>query len=86
MSATLLNEKYRTSARLLPLESLREMEGAQGQSSARRGLPSKGETRTLHHQPALALTLTMPCLYSAVFTSSRQVAYYQTISKENEVD
>ena len=37
-------------------------EGARGQSSsARRGLPSKGEARALHHQPAPALTLTTPC-------------------------
>ena len=44
-------------------------EGARGQSSsARRGLPSKGEARALHHQPAPALTLTTPCflLYSPV--------------------
>ena len=39
--------------------------GARGQSSsARRGLPSKGEARALHHQPAPALTLTMPCFCS----------------------
>ena len=38
-------------------------EGARDQSSSgRRGLPSKGEARALHHQPAPALTLTMPCL------------------------
>ena len=38
-------------------------EGARDQSSsARRGLPSKGEARALHHQPAPASTLTMPCL------------------------
>ena len=37
-------------------------EGARGQSSsARRGLPSKGEARALHHQPAPASTLTTPC-------------------------
>ena len=39
--------------------------GARGQSSsARRGLPSKGEARALHHQPAPASTLTMPCFCS----------------------
>ncbi len=38
-------------------------EGARDQSSsARRGLPSKEEARALHHQPAPASTLTMPCL------------------------
>jgi len=37
-------------------------EGARDQSSsARRGLPSKGEARALHHQPAPASTLTTPC-------------------------
>ena len=36
--------------------------GARDQgSSARRGLPSNGEARALHHQPAPASTLTMPC-------------------------
>ncbi len=45
--------------------------GARGQSSsARRGLPSKGEARALHHQPAPASTLTMPCFCS----HTRQVA------------
>ena len=40
-------------------------EGARDQSSsARRGLPSKGEARALHHQPAPASTLTMPCFCS----------------------
>ena len=40
-------------------------EGARDQSSsARRGLLSKGEARALHHQPAPALTLTMPCFCS----------------------
>ncbi len=40
-------------------------EGARDQSSfMRRGLPSKGEARAIHHQPAPALTLTMPCLCS----------------------
>jgi hypothetical protein len=38
-------------------------EGARDQSSsARRGLPSKGEARALHHQPAPALTLTIALL------------------------
>jgi hypothetical protein len=37
-------------------------EGARDQSSsARRGPPSKGEARALHHQPAPALTLITPC-------------------------
>jgi len=40
-------------------------EGALDQSSsACRGLPSKGEARALHHQPAPALTLTTPCFCS----------------------
>ena len=43
-----------------PLESLHLAEGARDQSSsARRGLPSKGEALALQHQPALALTLTL---------------------------
>ena len=38
-------------------------EGARDQSSsARRGLPSKGEARALHHQTTPGSTLTMPCL------------------------
>jgi hypothetical protein len=36
-----------------------------------RGLPSKGEARALHHQPAPALTLTMPCL---LLLTAQQVA------------
>jgi hypothetical protein len=40
-------------------------EGARDQSSsARRGLPSKGEARALHHQPAPALTLTIALLFA----------------------
>ena len=48
-------------------------EGARGQSSsARRGLPSKGEAHALHHQPDPALTLTTPCfLLSALSTRWR---------------
>jgi hypothetical protein len=45
--------------------------GARDQSaSARRGLPSKGEARALHHQSGLApaLTLTTPCLCSLLLT------------------
>jgi hypothetical protein len=68
-----LNEKYRMIARLLPLESLREMEDARDQSStARRGLPFKGEREvllTIREKLARSttitrprvLTLTMPC-------------------------
>ena len=50
-------------------------EGARDQSSsARQGLPSKGEARTLHHQPDPALTLTTPCfLLSALSTRCRNV-------------
>ena len=55
---TVLNEKYRKSARLLPLESPHLAEGARDQSSsARRGLPSKGEPRALHHQPRPSIDL-----------------------------
>jgi len=40
-------------------------EGARDQSSsARRGLPSKGEARALHHQPAPASTLTIALLFA----------------------
>jgi hypothetical protein len=41
---TVLNEKYRKSARFLPLESIHFAEGSRGQSSsARWALPSKGD-------------------------------------------
>jgi len=49
-------------------------EGARDQSSpARRGLPSKGEARALHHQPAPALTLTIALLF-ALYRPSRVVS------------
>jgi hypothetical protein len=50
-------------------------QGALGQSSsARRGLPPRAAARALHHQSALASTLTMPCSLLCLFTSFRQVA------------
>ena len=54
---------------LLPLESFHFEEGARGPSASgsllragSRDLPSKGDARALHHQPALApaATLTRP--------------------------
>ncbi len=57
-------------------------EGAPYPSSfARWGLPSKGEARALHHQPAPALTLTMPCL----LLSLDQVSNAQTLSKNPQL-
>ena len=58
--------KYRRSARRFGPWSPPQ-EGARDQSSSvRQGLPSKGEARALHHQPAPALTLTI-ALLSALY-------------------
>ncbi len=58
-----IQQEYRGAQGVCPWSP--SQEGARDQSSsARRGLPSKGESRALHHQPAPALTLTMPCFCS----------------------
>ena len=61
-----------------PQESVRNQS-----SSARRCLPSKGEARALHHQPAPALTLYMPCLCfsSSQFPDRWLVRNYSTENK-----
>ena len=60
-NCTVLNKNIEGAQGLCPWSP--SQEGARDQSSsARRGLPSKGEARALHHQPAPASTLTMPCL------------------------
>jgi hypothetical protein len=67
---TVLNEEYKASARLLPLESLQLPEGSRDQSSsACRGLPSKGEARALHHQPRPNLDLDHALLLLCLVTS-----------------
>ena len=59
-------------------------EGARGQSSsARRGLPSKGEARALHHQPVPALTLTMPCISCSRSTFDRWIRQVPLENDEN---
>ena len=61
-NTTCIKQGYKTSAKPNSPWSPSQ-EGARGQgSSACRGTPSRGEARTLHHQPVPALTLTMPCL------------------------
>ncbi len=59
-------------------------EGARDQSSsAHRGLPSKGDARALHHQPAPALTLTTPCLISLLPSFSIGGLLKTTVRKIN---
>jgi hypothetical protein len=68
-----IKQEYRRAQGFCPWSP--SQEGARDQSSsARRGLPSKGEARALHHQPAPASTLTMSCLCSTLILATRQVA------------
>jgi hypothetical protein len=56
---TVLNKDIKRAQGFCPWSPSQEGARDQG-SSARRGLSSKGEARALHHQPALAFTLTTP--------------------------
>jgi hypothetical protein len=54
-------------------------EGSRDQRSfTRRGLPSKGEVRALHHHPVPALTFTMSCLLPS--RRSHRLRRFSTVS------